>query len=614
MNRNLVSLPSSLSTQPLPIVDAFYHRYGKAHLLFACHAALPLGLTPELLYNLWANFQVDCHGEPLGIPWIATANLLLSSLCEEVGIGLYEMQWPVRTALLNYLDADNRFGAKRIRELSAFLDAYIQPKLKSDNPEIRAFSQVQSWVSNAYLCPEKAAQELYITLNQVFQSQLSDLLRIASIVQALEKPLAHYPELLNYAYWMAKYAQGDIEIAREEMKKNQQSQSLHRLTEVHTTSHQIAHQQIMAKPNKRRIKLLSLAQILAIITVCAATITNLWLFRSGFFNTEGLTGLDSADEPSTLPTATEENNTILLFTTDRYTVRIYRNSDQTLMSVYDATFDINRQFEAPTQFTMLNGQGTYVSTGSFGGRQARYEVTVINPERIRLLIQDGGGNLIGNQLSTSVSISRTDSLFEEFYNTILQFNTPTYAIRVFERQDEVSNRFMNVYNRFTGVAEVNANAASLAPSLPPYERSVSYVSSANRSGQPVEYFVRMDDTGSTRLEIYNINGQRMFQETGEGPVTVNIPGSDFPAGVDVIALVAESAYVAAVSGDVNTLAELQTLYPRAFMDEARQGRFINVGDFPNRDSAMARVFELRGQGFDARLMFRDVQYREEPVP
>ncbi|NER85342.1 MAG: hypothetical protein F6K42_38770, partial [Leptolyngbya sp. SIO1D8] len=131
----------------------------------------------------------------------------------------------------------------------------------------------------------------------------------------------------------------------------------------------------------------------------------------------------------------------------------------------------------------------------------------------------------------------------------------------------------------------------------------------NRSGQPVEYLARIDAAGGTLLEVYNINGQRIFQEAGEGPVTVNIPSNDLPEGVDDIAVAATSGYVAAVLGDENTLAELQSLYPRAFMDQTRQGRFINVGDFPNRDSAEARVFELRGQGFNARVIYRDIDYR-----
>ena len=313
---------------------------------------------------------------------------------------------------------------------------------------------------------------------------------------------------------------------------------------------------------------------------------------------------DAVEFPVLLSQATAEN-TILLFTTNRYTVRVYQDGNQTLMNVYDATFDINRQFEAPTQFTILNNQGTYISTGSFAGLQARYEVSVINAQQARLLIRDGSGNSISNELSTSVSISRVDTQEQDDQNTILRFNTASYAVHVFERE---GNRFMNVHNRFTAMTEVNGQAANLAPNEAPYENAVSYVSSGTRNGQPVEYFARIDAAGSTILEIFNINRQRLFQEPGEGPITLNIPSADLPVGVETIGG-AESAYVAAVFGGQETLSELQQFYPDAFMDGARQGSFINVGFFPNRDSAEARVFELRGRGFNARVIFRDIDFR-----
>ena len=215
----------------LPNVQAFYHQNGSAHLLLACHAALPLSLTPELLYSLWVNFQIDCAGTSLTIPWVATADLLLSNLCEEVGTGLYEMDQQVRTALLHYLETDQHFGLKRIREIAVFLGTYVQPQLKSENPDIQDFAKAQNWVSMAYLEPEKAARELATALANTFQQQLEDLLRIASIVGALEKPLADYPDHLIYARGMLKYAQGDIESAQKEFEKIQKSESLCKLSD-----------------------------------------------------------------------------------------------------------------------------------------------------------------------------------------------------------------------------------------------------------------------------------------------------------------------------------------------------------------------------------------------
>src|SRR2546429_2730837 len=95
-------------------IASFKKHFGEAHLYLACHAAFPLALTPDLLYRLWANFPHDIQGKQLKIPWIAVADLLLSSLCEEVGQELYEMNVFVRAALLSNLKANPNFGDQRI--------------------------------------------------------------------------------------------------------------------------------------------------------------------------------------------------------------------------------------------------------------------------------------------------------------------------------------------------------------------------------------------------------------------------------------------------------------------------------------------------------------------
>jgi len=97
-------------------IEAFGKRFGEAHLYLAYHAAFPLALTPNLLYRLWANFQRDIHGKVLSIPWIAVADLLLSSLCDQVGHELYEMENEVRNALLMELKFNPRFGVQRMNE------------------------------------------------------------------------------------------------------------------------------------------------------------------------------------------------------------------------------------------------------------------------------------------------------------------------------------------------------------------------------------------------------------------------------------------------------------------------------------------------------------------
>lgn len=81
-------------------IAAFRQRFGEGHFYLACHAALPLSLTPDLLYSLWANFQQDGQEGLLDIPWIAVADLLLSNLCDCVGHDLYEMRGADRKSVV----------------------------------------------------------------------------------------------------------------------------------------------------------------------------------------------------------------------------------------------------------------------------------------------------------------------------------------------------------------------------------------------------------------------------------------------------------------------------------------------------------------------------------
>jgi CHAT domain len=180
-------------------VESFRRRHGDPHFDLACHAALPLALSPDLLYRVWANFQRDSTGAPLGIPWVAVADLLLSPLCQEVGDELYEMDEAVRSVLLDHLGTDDRFGPSRLRQIAAFLDLYIEQQLSSDDVDVRDFAQAQHWVALAYTAPSAAASELAHAFAVVPLSDRSEVVRIASVVEALAAPLGSFPTLLTYA-------------------------------------------------------------------------------------------------------------------------------------------------------------------------------------------------------------------------------------------------------------------------------------------------------------------------------------------------------------------------------------------------------------------------------
>lgn len=209
-----------------------FSELGLAHLYFAQHAAFPMSLTVDLLYRLWANFQRDIHDEKLHIPWIAVADLLLSSLCDEVGYELYEMDVTVRAELLGGLQTDLRFGQQRIQELSYFLLDYVQQQLHSSNAGVRNFAQAQQWTVLAYIQPGRAARELAEALKGVEQNNRVEQIRLVSVMETLNQlaqplsALEGFVPLLTYARGVERMARGDMEDAKAQFSAVKESEQI----------------------------------------------------------------------------------------------------------------------------------------------------------------------------------------------------------------------------------------------------------------------------------------------------------------------------------------------------------------------------------------------------
>ena len=216
-------------------IQAFEKRFKSAHLFLAYHAAFPLALTPDLLYRLWVNFQQDVHGEVLSIPWVAVANLLLSSLCDEVGYELYEMKGEVRSKLLELLEKNSRFGKERIKQLSDFLIAYVTPKLQSRDEYVRDFAYTQKWTALAFVEPNEAARQLALALHQAYNKEKQDkyeLVRVASLIETLAVPLKDYQPLLFYSRGMVNFACNNTKDAIDEFNKLPQRRNRLEVEEV----------------------------------------------------------------------------------------------------------------------------------------------------------------------------------------------------------------------------------------------------------------------------------------------------------------------------------------------------------------------------------------------
>ncbi|EDX87277.1 Putative peptidoglycan binding domain protein [Synechococcus sp. PCC 7335] len=63
-------------------------------------------------------------------------------------------------------------------------------------------------------------------------------------------------------------------------------------------------------------------------------------------------------------------------------------------------------------------------------------------------------------------------------------------------------------------------------------------------------------------------------------------------------------YISAVIADESALDSIRELFPEAYVDRERGGRFINIGSFESRSPAEARVDTAAAQGYNARVIYR----------
>ena len=207
-------------------IQSFRDRFGQPHLYLAYHAAFPLALTPDLLYRLWGNFQRDAQNQVCNIPWIAVSDLLLSSLCEEVGHHLYEMEPAIRSQLLQAASADRQVGEARLAKLSDFLATYARQQLQSSDPQIQEFAQAQYWTALLHAQPSEALQKLALTLQDLGldaadpdQLDAAEVVRMTSLLETLADSSVddNLRPLLTYARAMASYVRGDTAGAAAEL-------------------------------------------------------------------------------------------------------------------------------------------------------------------------------------------------------------------------------------------------------------------------------------------------------------------------------------------------------------------------------------------------------------
>ncbi|MDZ8226514.1 NACHT domain-containing protein [Nostoc sp. ChiVER01] len=194
-------------------VEGFAQQFGEAHRNLARHAAFPLVLTPDLLYQIWANFVPEAS-------WTAVAHVLLSRLCRQVGYEMYEMDIPDRNLLLRELK--EQFGQERFDDLGEFLLDYVAQRLTDDDADTRDLREVQEWTALAYTKPDEAARELAEIISlRVKLEDVTEVFRLTPLIETFAEPLteAGYEPLLVYTRGIGNFFHGNLKTAQTQLSK-----------------------------------------------------------------------------------------------------------------------------------------------------------------------------------------------------------------------------------------------------------------------------------------------------------------------------------------------------------------------------------------------------------
>jgi hypothetical protein len=192
----------------LPRILAFVRKFGPDYAALCMHAAVPLGLSSELLHLIRYNFVPSA-------PAIAEADLLLCSLCSEVGAGYFQMDRGVRDVLIGELQSEPRLGSARLHDVADMLLAFVERERSTrHDPETASFQLAQEWTALSFTQPAEAAEALAAALSGGLQSgETADVMRIVNITQSLSNSLYAHEEVVLYATGIERLCSGDITVA-----------------------------------------------------------------------------------------------------------------------------------------------------------------------------------------------------------------------------------------------------------------------------------------------------------------------------------------------------------------------------------------------------------------
>jgi Leucine-rich repeat (LRR) protein/tetratricopeptide (TPR) repeat protein len=181
--------------------------YRDGNYLFAYYAAFVGVFAPDMLYQLWLNFQeyednkLDSKDQTAYIHIVAIADLLQSNLCRKIGYELYEMDKDVANYLRNL--SPNVVGEKRQikilsdvqKNLAYFTLEYAKNYYQSKYH--RNLYDVYYWKSICWVNPEEAKTQLRQALNKNIETNKNAQRQVRILINSL---LENKSELLDDEY------------------------------------------------------------------------------------------------------------------------------------------------------------------------------------------------------------------------------------------------------------------------------------------------------------------------------------------------------------------------------------------------------------------------------
>ncbi len=163
-------------------ITLFKNQFSAGHFELAKWAMFPVGVTVDMLYQLWSNFKEEFVALP--IPMVAVSDVLLSTFFKPIGKGIFEPDKEVRTVLLEELrqNTENTEGVTRLQNLAFFVTNYARQRLNGE--EYASFRDTLLWNADATIHPAAALRDI----SQRMQASLetnnrTEILRLRELLE-----------------------------------------------------------------------------------------------------------------------------------------------------------------------------------------------------------------------------------------------------------------------------------------------------------------------------------------------------------------------------------------------------------------------------------------------